>query len=152
MNKKILTANASIQIACKAHDVYEAIVNPEIMKNYFIHQGTDRLDSETKLSWSFPEFPGEFPVQGLKCVRDTAVRFDWSNGIPGQYVEIILHPYSTNATVVKVTEYAMDTTEEGIEKMKRQTEGWANFLACLKAHLEYGINLRKGAFEFMAHQ
>ena len=30
-----------------------------------------------------------------------------------------------------------------------QTEGWANFLACLKAYLEYGINLRKGAFDFM---
>jgi hypothetical protein len=29
------------------------------------------------------------------------------------------------------------------------TEGWANFLACLKAYLEYGINLRKGAFDFL---
>jgi len=29
------------------------------------------------------------------------------------------------------------------------TEGWANFLACMKAYLEYGINLRKGAFDFM---
>lgn len=28
------------------------------------------------------------------------------------------------------------------------TEGWANFLACLKAYLDYGINLRKGAFDF----
>lgn len=27
--------------------------------------------------------------------------------------------------------------------------GWSNFLACLKAYLEYNINLRKGAFEFM---
>ena len=25
----------------------------------------------------------------------------------------------------------------------------SNFLACLKAYLEYGINLRKGAFDFM---
>lgn len=30
------------------------------------------------------------------------------------------------------------------------TEGWANFLACLKAYLEYGINLRKGAFDFLS--
>jgi hypothetical protein len=29
------------------------------------------------------------------------------------------------------------------------TEGWANFLACMKAYLEYGIQLRKGAFDFM---
>jgi len=30
------------------------------------------------------------------------------------------------------------------------TGGWANFLACLKAYLEYGINLRKDSFDFMA--
>lgn len=29
------------------------------------------------------------------------------------------------------------------------TEGWANFLACMKAYLEYDIQLRKGAFDFM---
>ena len=29
------------------------------------------------------------------------------------------------------------------------TEGWANFLACLKAWMEYKVNLRKGAFDFM---
>lgn len=32
------------------------------------------------------------------------------------------------------------------------TDGWANFLACLKAYLEYGINLRKGAFDFLKKQ
>ena len=29
------------------------------------------------------------------------------------------------------------------------TEGWANFLASLKAWMEYGVNLRRGAFDFM---
>lgn len=29
------------------------------------------------------------------------------------------------------------------------TGGWSNFPACLKAWLEYGINLRKGAFDFL---
>ncbi|WP_257093346.1 hypothetical protein [Sphingobacterium sp. E70] len=43
----------------------------------------------------------------------------------------------------------MNNDEEGILIMMRQTEGWANFLACMKAYLEYNINLRKGAFDFM---
>jgi len=43
----------------------------------------------------------------------------------------------------------MQATAEGIEWYGRNTEGWVNFLACLKAYLEYKINLRKGAFEFM---
>jgi len=37
----------------------------------------------------------------------------------------------------------------GIQWFGGNTEGWANFLACLKAYLEFGINLRKGGFDFM---
>ncbi|MDR2039959.1 MAG: hypothetical protein LBQ60_18715 [Bacteroidales bacterium] len=36
-----------------------------------------------------------------------------------------------------------------IQELQNITEGWANFLACLKAWMEYGINLCKGAFDFM---
>lgn len=38
-------------------------------------------------------------------------------------------------------------SENGICWLKSNTEGWANFLTCLKAYLEYGINLRQGAFD-----
>jgi hypothetical protein len=54
-----------------------------------------------------------------------------------------------NATIVEVTEKSMKNDEAGIKWLKQNTEGWANFLSCLKAWLEYGINLRKGAFDFM---
>ena len=37
----------------------------------------------------------------------------------------------------------------GLHWFGGNTEGWANFLACLKAYLEFGINLRKGGFDFM---
>jgi hypothetical protein len=52
-----------------------------------------------------------------------------------------------DATFVTVTEKNRDHNEAGIKWLKQNTEGWANFLACLKAYLEYGINLRKGAFD-----
>lgn len=64
-------------------------------------------------------------------------------------VELFLISQSDNSTVIKIIEHEMDKTDDGIVWMMRQTEGWANFLACLKASLEYGINLRKGAFDFM---
>jgi len=43
----------------------------------------------------------------------------------------------------------MEKTDAGIKQMMQQTEGWANFLACLKASLEYNINLRNGAFDYI---
>jgi hypothetical protein len=54
-----------------------------------------------------------------------------------------------NSTLVTVTEKSMENNEAGIKWLKGNSGGWANFLACLKAYLEYGINLRKGAFDFM---
>ncbi len=49
-----------------------------------------------------------------------------------------------------ITERSRANDEEGIKWLKENTAGWANFLACLKAYLEYEINLRKGAFDFMS--
>ena len=59
-----------------------------------------------------------------------------------------LEPGHNNSTIITVTEKDMPNNEEGIKWLKGNTEGWANFLACLKAYLEYGINLRKGAFDY----
>lgn len=59
-----------------------------------------------------------------------------------------LEPKKDGSTVVRITEKEMENDETGINWLKGNTEGWANFLACLKAYLEFGINLRKGAFIF----
>jgi len=64
-------------------------------------------------------------------------------------VEIFLQTQTDNSTVVKVVEHEMEKTDAGIKQMMQQTEDWANFLACLKASLEYNINLRNGAFDYM---
>jgi len=50
-------------------------------------------------------------------------------------------------TFITIIEKDRDNDERGIKWLKGNTQGWANFLACLKAYLEYGINLRKGAFD-----
>jgi hypothetical protein len=48
---------------------------------------------------------------------------------------------------VTITEKGRVNDEAGINWLRSHTEGWANFLACLKAWLEYGIRLRKDAFD-----
>jgi hypothetical protein len=63
-------------------------------------------------------------------------------------IEINLTSMPDHSTHVIITEKEMPNDEKGINWLKGNTEGWANFLACLKAWLEYGINLRKGAYEF----
>ncbi len=57
--------------------------------------------------------------------------------------------WTDNQTLVRVTEGKMEANDKGISWLAQNTEGWANFLACLKAYMEHGINLRKGGFDFM---
>lgn len=144
-----LAAKASIQIQKPVSEVFEAIINPENMSNYFIAASTGKLEQGKTVEWNFPEFPDKFPVTAKIVRKDDYIAFDWTDGEPDMLVEIFLEPQDDNSTVVKIIEHAKENNPEGIKWVIGQTEGWANFLACMKAYLDYGINLRKGAFDFM---
>lgn len=148
MNPSILEIKAALQILKPSPEVYESIVDPARMSNYFISKSSGRMEEGKMLMWEFPEFPGEFPVRIGKMVKDKYISFYWDHEGKELWVEITLTPENNNSTVVTVTEKGMENNEQGIEWLKGNTEGWANFLACLKAYVEYGINLRKGAFDF----
>lgn len=149
MSAKLLEIKTAIQIQKPASEVFEAIVDPAKMSNYFIAKGSDRMATEREISWQFPEFDMVFPVKVNKVEQDKAVSFYWDIDGRQTLVEISLQPKENNSTLVTAMEKDMINDEAGIKWLKGNTEGWANFLACLKAYLEYGINLRKGAFDFM---
>ena len=144
-----LSARASIEILKPIEEVFEAILDPDKMSNYFIEESTGRLEEGITIEWKFPEFQDVFPVTGIIIQPFNYISFDWSGGEEGMKVEIFLETYKEIFTVVRVKESFMPNNEAGINQAIGQTEGWSNFLACLKANLEYGINLRKGAFDFM---
>lgn len=64
-------------------------------------------------------------------------------------VELSLTVAGSGSTLVKIKEGEMENSEAGIKWLVGNTGGWTNFLACLKAWLEYGINLRKGSFDYL---
>lgn len=148
-----LQAKASIQILKPIKEVFEAIVNPDKMTNYFISRSSGRMEQGKTLSWGFPEFKDDFPVEVAEVNSPVYVSFLWE-GATGKklLVEIRLQEIKESATLVKITEGKMDNDPAGLAWYGGNSEGWANFLACLKAYLEYGINLRKGAFDFMKDQ
>ena len=144
-----ITAQASIQILRPINEVYDAIILPDKMSTYFIESSTGPLEAYKTVIWKFPEFSDTFPVTGILFKPNEYISFDWSGGEDNMMVEIYLEKFGEDFTVVKVIEHEFEDDAEGIERAMRQTGGWANFLACMKASLEYGINLRTGAFDFM---
>lgn len=143
-----IASKVSIQIQKTVNEVFNAIVSADRMNRYFIESSTGNLETNKTVHWKFPEFDDVFPVTGKVIKENEYISFDWS-GEPNMLVEIFLQPQTDNSTVVKIVEHEMDKTDLGIKQMMQQTEGWANFLACLKASLEYNINLRNGAFDYL---
>lgn len=143
-----LQIKTALRVAKPANVVFEAIVDPAQMSNYFIANGSNRMEEGKTVQWSFPEMEGAFPVQVRKIAPNQEIVFTW-NDVDGSEttVTITLQPVAETITFVTITEGEKAATDDGIRWLKSNTEGWANFLACLKAFLEYGINLRKGAFD-----
>ncbi len=141
---------ASIQVAKPALEVFEAIVDPAQMTNYFISKSSGRMEPGAQLLWEFPEFEGENTVRVGEIVPGKIIGFYWENAGVEFHAEIKLVPGRNDSTVVRISEKGMQPdADKALKFIKGNTEGWANFLACLKAWLEYGINLRKGAFDFL---
>jgi hypothetical protein len=63
-------------------------------------------------------------------------------------VKFVLESQIDASTLVNIQEGSMEDNDRGINWLKGNTFGWSNFSACLKAYLEYNINLRKGAFDY----
>jgi uncharacterized protein YndB with AHSA1/START domain len=154
MKNQVLEINAALQILKPVHEVFEAIVDPAKMSNYFISTSNGRMEEDKKLIWSFPEFEMKFSIRTGKIKLDKYISFYWNDMVDDRelFVEINLDAKDNNTTLVTITEKSRENDDAGIKWLKGNTEGWANFLACLKAYLEYGINLRKGAFDFLKNK
>ena len=144
-----LEINCAMQIQKPIHEVFEAIILPEKMSNYFISQSTGIMEEGKNLIWKFPEFDFECPVKVQKIEKDKYISFYWENSGVDLLVEITLSENENNSTLVSISEKSMENNEVRLKWLSGNSFGWSNFLACLKAYLEYNINLRKGAFDFM---
>ncbi|WP_343744245.1 SRPBCC domain-containing protein [Chitinophaga sp.] len=145
-----LIITASMQMAKPPQEVFDAIVDPQKMSNYFIASGSGRMVEGETVVWAFAEEPTRFDIPVKKIVPDKEIHFEWEGAAQHQtQVKIELAPTKSGGTLVTVTEGELPLDAKGLKWFSQNTFGWTNFLDCLKAYLEYGINLRKGAFDFM---
>ncbi len=149
MTPEKLEIMTRLQIRKPVHEVFDASAAPGKMKNYFIEKGSGRMEEGKELIWKFPEFEEDIPLRVGKVEKNKYLTYNWEDEGQDLFVEILLDPATNGDTIVTVREGTLDNDEAGLRWLKSHTEGWANFLACMKAYLEYGINLRNGAFDFM---
>jgi len=135
-------------------EVFDGVRNPEKLSRYFTTGGASApLDANTTVMWEFADFPGAFPVRVKEVVQDKLIAFEWDAAgevkDPGNIVcrvEVAFEALSENETLVSISESGWPETQKGLELSYGNCMGWSQMLSALKAFLEYGINLRKGAY------
>ena len=144
MKEDRIRAKVQMGILRSASEIFDSIIDPEKMSKYFISGSTGKMENGKTLTWTWEDFEGEHEVKIGKIEKDKVVSFEWNGSGINCVVVITLEPKGENQTLVKITESEGPADYKGANQCMGQVEGWTNFLCCLKAYLEYGINLRVG--------
>jgi len=130
-------------------EVFDAIVNPAKLKQYFTTGGANApLVEGTTVTWDFADFPGAFPVHVRKVVPNRAIVLEWQ-AADGKYdtrVEMSFEALDSESAKVQIAESGWKETPAGLNSSYGNCQGWMHMLCCLKAWLENGINLREFFF------
>src|SRR6266704_750364 len=131
-------------------EVFDAVHNPKKLSGYFTTGGSDGplVQGKTVL-WKFNDVGNEVttvPVKVQKVVPNKLIQFSWeaSEGVYDPKTGTVPSGGGYE-TLVKIVEGKWRPTERGLEGSYQNCQGWTHMTMCLKAYLEYGINLRKGS-------
>ncbi|NTX62986.1 SRPBCC domain-containing protein [Myxococcus sp. CA051A] len=127
-------------------EVFDGVVNPKKLSGYFVQAASAPLVEGTTVKWRFAEAPGEHDVIVRTVARDERIVFEWeaAGGGYNTRVEMLFKPIDARSTLVQIRESGWKEDAQGIEASYDNCGGWMHMMLCLKAYLEFGINLRAG--------
>lgn len=138
------------RIAKPVRDVFDAVVNPGKLSAYFTTVGgaSAPLAAGTTVVWW-----GEVPVQVDEVSTDNRIVLRWDGpksadggALYKTRIEMKFEALDAGATLVSIAETGWHEDVRGQRASYLNCEGWSQMLCCLKAFLEYGINLREGYY------
>ena len=140
-----LKFQVSLKIRKPAHQVFAAVVDPNKLSVYFVQTSSGPLAAGSTVMWKFAEHPDTFPVTVHEVAPDERIVLEWpAAGGHNTRVEMSFKPIDADNTLVQIAESGWPATAEGAAGSHGNAGGWMHMMTCLKAYLEYGINLREG--------
>ena len=141
-----LKFQVQLKIRKPVAEVFEAVVNPARLSGYFVQSTTGPLAEGKTVQWSFAEAPRPLDVVVSEVVKDRRIVFEWpvSGGAYLSKVEMAFEVLDSGDTMVRIDESGWHEDEAGKKASYGNAGGWMHMLCCLKAYLEYGVNLRAG--------
>ena len=125
------------------NEVWDAIVNPDKITNYFTSSVSAPIEKGKTIKWEFADYNVTIDINVLEVNENEFISFCWSASGKERTVEIRLMPEG-KYTKLEITEGEFELTENEIQKVIQQTQGWTHFICSMKAWMYSGVNLRNG--------
>lgn len=153
-----LKFRVAARIAKPVAEVFEAVVNPDHLSQFFTTGGAKgRLEAGSVVTWDFHDFPGAFPVKVVSVVPNRSVVLNWGAGDDAAEGEKLVDHDTTvtmtfedlqdGRTLVSITEEGWRDTPKGLNCSYRNCEGWTGMLFAMKMWVEHGLKIRHGTYK-----
>jgi len=129
------------QINKPIKEVYNAVVNPDILNKYFTTSSSGEIEDGEVISWHWGSEKTEITVIEAEPNRTITFRWEAYNVNYETLVEIDFQAKDENTTVT-ITESGWNENQEGLNSSYGHCSGWQHMLSCMKAMLEFGVDLR----------
>jgi uncharacterized protein YndB with AHSA1/START domain len=136
--------NVRERILKPLNEVFDAVIDPEKMSHYFISRASGPVKAGTTVEWEFADVGAKVSVDVTEVVPNERIVFEWAAAGASSRTTIRFTADGPGVTVVTVNEAKFALDDEGVKRAMGQTAGWTYTLCCLKAYLQFGINLRAG--------
>jgi uncharacterized protein YndB with AHSA1/START domain len=142
--KMNIEVNVKDRVLTPTSDVFAAIIDPERMSHYFISSGSGPMKTGETVEWEFADVGGRLSVYVKEVEPNRRIVFEWSASGVKTLVTILIEPAHAKTTRVSINEAGWPMDHEGVQRALEQTAGWTDFMCCMKAYVQHGINLRLG--------
>lgn len=131
-------------------DVFRAVVEREQLIKFFTDKSSGNLSAGDRVVWHWQDW-GDHPVTVQSVEKNRRIELvlnskDWSKTQDDAYDVLVIFEFEESdegGTILSISESGWRTDEEGLKGSHDNCGGWMHMTSCLKAYLEYGVDLRK---------
>lgn len=136
----------ALKINKPARDVFEAIVDPARIGNFWFSSSSARWEPGKTITLRYDEYDAEGDIVVTDIVENRKIAFESNYGDHVNTVTITLTEQEAGGTVVEIAEDGFPEKGEGwVDAIVDNKGGWVYMLACLKAYLEFGVTALRAA-------
>ncbi len=138
-----LKFNIMATINKKPSEAYNAVVKREMLCKYFTKSSSENIEKGKTILWEWEGYPSN-EVEIAEAEQNRLIVFKWvPDGKNNVTARMHFSPEGTDKTILKISEGTWPEHQDGLNESYGNNAGWQHFAMCLKAYLEYNIDLRR---------